>query len=371
MLSYIIKDIIQFAKQKTGIFVFFAVSLIVTSLVMMYTYAQYKASGISGRDFSDLRDAAVFIYPSGEFDYSGFEKTISENEKELKIDSIAYLYSAEVPPDDNNHFDQYLKFLAYPTGEKENADTLNTCLYTGKGISDDQLRSGENVCIICGSIPDYDIMIGTEKYEVSGAFDIADNIAYGLIPYSSALKNSLVPTAALIKLKGADSVNYLTLSAAAVERFQNLFPEYTVESAAREHTYAHQNEVTDTNKILIVMLVLVLLTLCCLYSFIFKMRERKYAIFKICGAQSDQIISMCLGEMLILLTSAYIISSIIFYILNKFVIYKFQPAFPFVVDHNIYIIGYIAMFIMIFMIFGIYTAIKCRTSPHKMFAESE
>lgn len=371
MIRYICKDIAQFARQKTGIFIFFLISLITTSLVTMYTYTQYKASGISGRNFANLKDSAVFIYPDSEFDYAEFEKQISDNEDTVKVESFAYLYSAEVSADDNNHYDQYLKFLAYPNEEKENADALNTCVYTGKGVSYEQLDSGESVCLICGSIPDYDIVIGSHKYEVCGAFDIADNIAYGMIPYSSALKNALVPTAVVVKLKGADRVNYLALSAAAVEKLQKIFPDYSVESAARESTYAGGKEFTDTNKLLALMLVLVVLTLCCLYSFIFKMRERKYAVFKICGAESREIVYMCLGEMLMLFTAAYILSSIAFYLLNKYVLYKFQPAFPFVADYKIYAAGYIAMFLMISIIFGIYASVKCRTSPHKMLAESD
>ena len=137
-----------------------------------------------------------------------------------------------------------------------------------------------------------------------------------------------------------------------------------------ENTYSYEKEFTAENKLLAVMIFLVFLMLCCLYSYIFKLRERKYAVFKICGALSDDIVSLCIGEMLMLFVPAFLFSAIIFYVLNKLVFYRLIPAFAFIVDLKIYLCGFVFMTLLILIIFGSYAYFKSRLSPTKLFAES-
>ncbi|SEK55921.1 FtsX-like permease family protein [Ruminococcus albus] len=389
MLNYILKNIISFAKEKKGIFLFFTIALIITSFFGLYVYAQFESSMVSVVDLSTLKDAAVYINigeesADSDFDYDSFIKKLDENADKIGIDEYDFVYTLNAINGDfdEDEMDMLMKdesfcFMAYPdpNSEKDKIAIINTKIYDGEGLTEKEIENGENVCIFSGSKIVSDILIQGIKYRIKGEYDSSDNLSFGVIPFRSAVSNSLVPDKAAIMLSGLDQKNYLSLTSEAIKKLEKLFPEYSIESAAMEGSYSamltNEKTLTSDNILMIGMMLLVILTLCSIYSFVFNMREKKFAIFKICGAKNSDIAKICIYEMMILFTLCYLVSSVIFFSLNKTLFYKYQPAFALKVRMETYVICYFCLLIVMLMVFGFFSVIKGKTSPVKMIANSK
>ncbi len=389
MLNYIFKNINSFAKEKKGIFIFFTMALIITSFFGLYVYAQFESSMINVTDLSTLKDAAVYInidedLEKNDFDYSSFMRKLDENTDKLGIGEYVFLYNLNDISGDYNEdeMDMLMKeesfcFMAYPDpdSEKGKIDIVNTKIYNGEGLTENEIENGENVCIFSGSEFDSDIIIQGITYMVKGEYDSSDKLSFGVIPFKSAINNSLVPNRVAVMLNGLDHKNYLSVTSEAIKMLEKLFPEYSIESAALEGSYSamltDDKTLTNDNLMIIGMMILVILTLCSIYSFVFNMREKKFAIFKICGAKNSDIAKICIYEMMILYTLCYLVSSVIFFSLNKTVFYKYQPAFALRVRMETYVICYFCLLIVMLLVFGFFSVIKGKTSPVKMIANSK
>lgn len=371
MKNYLFKDISYFVKNKTGIFIFFHICLILTSFVTMYIYSQYETSGMTNEAFAQLKDSVILIRPDESFSYDEFEKIIAEHSDEVHISSHAYRYSANIPPESGEQRKKrYLEFVAYPDNEKETVNSVNSLLYQGEGLSDKELKNGDDVCVIAGKVPDFDIVIQGKKYKIGGAYDLNDQLAYGIIPYSSAKQNNFVPESIIVRLKSLDKVNYISASLKAVDQLKEIFPNYTIETMIEENSKTISKEFTGINTLLIMMLILVFITICCLYSYLYKLRERTYAVFKICGAVSDNIVSICIGEMMILLLPSYFVAYAVFWATKKYILYKYQAAFLYVSDLKTFALCFAFMFVAIMIIFGGYITIQSKKSPKLLFTDS-
>lgn len=390
MLIYIIKNIKKFAKEKKWIFIFFLTTLIVTSFFGLFVYSQFESSMIQVTELSLLKDAAIYIhigetFTEKTFDYDSFIKKLDAEKEDLGIYDYAFIYDLDIKDkiaENDEELDMLMKeesysFMAFPY-PKEEIDRIalrNTMLYDGEGITEKELKNGENVCIFSGSKLNIDVQIQGVRYKVKGEYDSSDNLSFGLIPYKSAVDNNLIPSRVAIKLTGIDNKNYLSVTANTIRKLEKLFPEYTIESAAKEGAYTaaltDAKYLSKDNILVIVMMLLVIMTLCSLYSYIFNIRERQYAIFKVCGAKNIDITKLCIYEMTILYTACYMFSAGLFYILNKTVFYKYQPGFALKVRTETYIICYLCLFMIMLLVFGMFSIKKGKTSPVKMLSDSK
>ncbi|WP_177219594.1 FtsX-like permease family protein [Ruminococcus albus] len=364
-------------------------ALTITSFFGLYVYAQFESSMINVVDLSTLKDAAVYInidenLTDNDFDYASFLKRLDENADKIGIDQYVFVYSLNAINSDfdEDEIDMLMKdesfcFMAYPDSdsEKDKISIINTKIYDGEGLTEREIENGENVCIFSGSKINSDISIQGIEYKIKGEYDSSDNLSFGVIPFRSAVSNSLVPNRVAVMLGGLDQKNYLALTSEAIKKLEKLFPEYSIESAAMEGSYSamltNEKTLTSDNILMIGMMLLVILTLCSIYSFIFNLREKKFAIFKICGAKNSDIAKICIYEMMILYSLCYLVSSVIFFLLNKTVFYKYQPAFALKVRMETYVICYFCLLIVMLMVFGFFAVIKGKTSPVKMIANSK
>ena len=320
---------------------------------MLYIYSSYHSSAIT-YSYSDLEKTAVYIYPNSGFDYESFNQRLSD--ESLNASSAAYVFNDEFEDFkiENDALAQsistHTELLCYPFDESENLSE-NTSLYSGENFSSSQLENGDDVCIICGAQYSDKVTVGETSYTVIGSYDLSDSTAYGFFPYSSAVKNNLTPDYAIVFFSGIDSTNYISVLKSKAAQLESLFPDCTVESIVHEKTLDGEKELDFKLMLLIFMTIAVLLTVCFTYSCIFELNQKKYAVYKLCGCTLENLQSICTGELFVIFSAAFLIASVLFIILFRFLLYAYEPVIIMVISFKDYLLCYLLELAAVMIIF--------------------
>lgn len=302
ILNLSFKNLIIFMKRYTVLFIITMISLVLSTLTMMYVVVKLDclSDNLSRGDLSmnciKLNNSEAML-PIQDIS----DRLISYKKGSEQVDSVLGMIRSEnisaacIIDDEANHLKKYAE---------------QNLLLSGRAFNDDELVNGSNVMITVGSRAevDYQIDLNGCQYTVVGSMS-GNKLTNAYVPIRSCISNNIVPFEYKIVYTEDMSVDTIKENIAELKK---LFPEMKVETVMDYYREKGILSFDFENTFLIIMAIVSLTSCAFLYSYIIDKRVKDIYIYKICGAAKSKLLCIALAELVCILIMQLIPALLLF-----------------------------------------------------------
>lgn len=357
-MKYIFKNIINFAKQETIIFVILLVCVFASAFVMNFSYGLYYNYNTSLNEADeDLKTVSPTLNENETLTKAEFQQYLEALDEKTQEDVILIYASSDLTKAGYDEQYSYFPMRFDITGNKICQSSLIKEIWEGEGmvtsgrlLSNDEEELGTNSAMVPhGS----DLSLGDtvdffgQTYTIVGKYKSDSRTL--LVPFLTVPGDVEINRCMITFANAPRRLVYNDLKNTANQIIPNklIFPELQLPDDDTASLYR--------SMILIAVFVAVLsvMNFAMLYLFIIRKRKNMLAVMRLCGVRKGQAASIYLGECLILSVPAFAIGTLTFYIMLNNLFGEIFPYMSEAFNPLVYCAIFLVYLIVMLIILGV------------------